>query len=619
MKKNNLFIALALLLSTLAYSQIGVGTATPNLNAILDLTANNKGLLPPRIALTATTNALPLAAHVQGMIVYNTANTGDVIPGYYYNDGTKWLKIAEDTNSNWLITGNSGITATHFIGTKDSIDLVAKTNNLEKMRIYAAPSANNHIVKVTGGDALINDITVGRGKGNDSTNVAIGYEALYNNIDGSLNTATGFQALYSNTQGLENVANGYYSLYSNTTGYYNVANGVYSLSSNTEGSQNVATGYSALMMNTTGTSNIATGVYSLYGNTAGSYNIATGDRALVNNTQGSFNIATGANSLAFNSTGVGNVATGTYALASNKTGNYNIATGYSALNGNKTGNYNIATGYSALDANTGDNNVATGNYALYNNSGNNNVATGNYALFNNNNGGNNNIATGSQALFSNNSGSNNIATGSQALFFNNSGSNNIGTGNSTLYNNTIGNNNVAIGNQALYNNSTGNNNIGIGYNAQVPSDTGSNQVRIGDANISYAGIQVPWTITSDRRLKTDIKDSQLGLDFVNELRPVSYYRKDSKGAALPTNEYGFIAQEIKEALDKRGVTQETGLLFYDKTADRYQVRYNDFTAILTKAIQELKAENDTLKASNAELSKEIQAIKLRLDQITGSK
>jgi hypothetical protein len=55
---------------------IGIGTGTPNSNAILDITATNKGLLLPRLALTATNATSPLSAFVAGMAVYNTATEG---------------------------------------------------------------------------------------------------------------------------------------------------------------------------------------------------------------------------------------------------------------------------------------------------------------------------------------------------------------------------------------------------------------------------------------------------------------------------------------------------------------------------------------------------------------
>ncbi|TDX94448.1 hypothetical protein [Chryseobacterium daecheongense] len=73
---------------------------TPNTQAILELYSQNqnKGLLMPKVALTATNNASPLPSHIAGMTVYNTATstaaplTG-VTPGFYYNDGTSWNRL----------------------------------------------------------------------------------------------------------------------------------------------------------------------------------------------------------------------------------------------------------------------------------------------------------------------------------------------------------------------------------------------------------------------------------------------------------------------------------------------------------------------------------------------
>ncbi|WP_051891333.1 hypothetical protein [Chryseobacterium sp. JM1] len=81
----------------LTNAQVGVGLASPNANAQLDITSTNKGFLLPRLALTATNNPSPLTAHVAGMTVYNTAtNTSvaanPVYPGEYYNDGTQWQR-----------------------------------------------------------------------------------------------------------------------------------------------------------------------------------------------------------------------------------------------------------------------------------------------------------------------------------------------------------------------------------------------------------------------------------------------------------------------------------------------------------------------------------------------
>jgi hypothetical protein len=67
------------------------GAVAPDAAAGLDVNFNTKGLLIPRVALTSTTSFAPLATHVAGMMVYNTVTIGDVTPGFYYNNGIKWV------------------------------------------------------------------------------------------------------------------------------------------------------------------------------------------------------------------------------------------------------------------------------------------------------------------------------------------------------------------------------------------------------------------------------------------------------------------------------------------------------------------------------------------------
>lgn len=89
-------LLMALIISLSGYAQnVGITDTSnpPDPAAGLDINFASKGLLIPRVALTGTANFAPLPAHVAGMIVYNTANPplGDVKPGFYYNDGTKWV------------------------------------------------------------------------------------------------------------------------------------------------------------------------------------------------------------------------------------------------------------------------------------------------------------------------------------------------------------------------------------------------------------------------------------------------------------------------------------------------------------------------------------------------
>jgi len=67
---------------------------------VLDLQSNaTKGLLLPRVELVRISESTPLLHHVAGMTVYNTISRNDVTPGYYYDDGTKWVRLFDEGSS----------------------------------------------------------------------------------------------------------------------------------------------------------------------------------------------------------------------------------------------------------------------------------------------------------------------------------------------------------------------------------------------------------------------------------------------------------------------------------------------------------------------------------------
>jgi len=104
-------------------------------------------------------------------------------------------------------------------------------------------------VDISGGmnvatDIRVNDITIGKGSGDMSTNTAVGYQSLFNNTNGVENTATGYNALLTNTGGKRNTANGYEAL-KIATGYWNTAVGYGALSSLPGGGSNVGIGHKA--------------------------------------------------------------------------------------------------------------------------------------------------------------------------------------------------------------------------------------------------------------------------------------------------------------------------------------------------------------------------------------
>ena len=194
-------------------------------------------------------------------------------------------------------------------------------------------------------------------------------------------------------------------------------------------------------------------------------------------------------------------------MQQNTTGSSNTATGHHALRSNATGNLNTACGYQALYNTTSSENVGVGAFALQlNTAGTLNTGVG-YLALRSNTTGSLNTASGAAALESNTTGSENCAFGIWALQYNTTGSFNTACGR------------LALGlTQAGVNNTTFSNCSGLGYNTRVSA---SNQVQLGDsATTTY--IYGAINNRSDARDKADIRNTVLGLDFVQKLRPVDY-------------------------------------------------------------------------------------------------
>lgn len=194
-KRLALFTCLAITVLSRAQN-VGINStgATPNASAGLDIDFSNRGLLIPRVALTATNATGPITAPATSLIVYNTATAGvgttAVSPGYYYWNGTVWSRVSVD-GADWRTTGNAGtVASTNFIGTTDAVDFVGRTNNIERFRVmsngafniwsgtnYAAP-----IGFMAGGSLTIGNIgaNFGGGTGWSANTAGLLFEAMDN-------------------------------------------------------------------------------------------------------------------------------------------------------------------------------------------------------------------------------------------------------------------------------------------------------------------------------------------------------------------------------------------------------------------------------------------------------
>ena len=469
-----------------------------------------------------------------------------------------------------------------------------------------------------------------------NNNVAIGNQSLTTNTSGSSLTAIGGASLYSNTTASNNVAIGFNAGYSITTGANNSVLGTYALDANSTGADNTAIGYLSLSTNTTGSNNVAVGRDSLISNTTGATNVAIGEGALYSNTTASDNTALGRRALYTNTTGASLVAVGETALISNTTGNYNTAVGRQALQANTTASNNTAVGYQALYSNTtGQLGTAVGYQALYSN----NADT--YCT-----------ALGARTLYNNTSGFENVAVGDLCLNSNTTGNYNIGLGNRAGQSVTTGQQNTIIGYGAGDLTTTGDNNIFIGHDAGNVNTTGLSNIIIGvgadvdRVNSSYAyvigtdcvstgtgghitigsgngsnriyndfDVNASWTRISDERYKKEITDNtDCGLAFINDLRPVTFKWKalsdidptlpdyDPNKTTVDYTEkmYGLIAQEVKQALDNHNITDFGGHNIIEDSGIK-AISQEMFIHPLIKAVQELSAKNDALEARIATL------------------
>ncbi|WP_426482145.1 hypothetical protein [Chryseobacterium sp. R2ACT005] len=308
MKKIMITGILSVLSSINIFGQVGINTTQPHASAALDVTADNKGFLPPRIALKGVTDSTTIKDPAVGLLIYNTAVAGNstnaVVPGYYYRSGDNWTLIG-DTRNTWGTSGNISTNHdTNFMGTVDNQDLVFKRGGIIAGRLSGVGIYNTSygVGSYKGNTGLQGRWNTAIGyeslKGENGNmiahdNTAVGSHSLTSNYTGEANTAVGFEAMKYNTSGKWNIGVGYRSLAGNTIGNHNIAIGTNVLYSNKDGLENTAVGFSSLANHTTGNQNVTLGAYSGQGLWMGSNNIMIGKSAARNQSSGSNNIAIG--------------------------------------------------------------------------------------------------------------------------------------------------------------------------------------------------------------------------------------------------------------------------------------------------------------------------------------
>ena len=183
-----------------------------------------------------------------------------------------------------------------------------------------------------------------------------------------------------------------------------------------------------------------------------------------------------------------------------------------------------------------------------------------------------------------------------------------------------GSNSTYVGYQAY---GSGNTNEII-ISAGNPVGAGANSISIGkNGSRIYADFSssATWTQSSDERMKKNITDDTLGLNFINRLRPVTFNFK--KASEYPEDfpyydetdvnskddtitHHGLIAQEVKASMDAESNTTFKGYKLANDGV--HSVSESNFVYPLIKAVQELSAKVDALESENTALKARVKTL-----------
>jgi len=347
-----------------------------------------------------------------------------------------------------------------------------------------------------------------------------------------------------------------------------------------------------LASSTSGTSNFVAGVNA--GNSiasGGNYNVCVGDEAGTAISTGDNNTALGYSAGASITTTSNCTVVGHDAGGDITTGTQNTIVGSNAGNAITEGQYNVAMGVDALGADTlGSKSVAIGVDAL-------NIQNFTSATDANN------TAVGHSAGSKVTTGIKNVIMGSLAGDEITDGTQNVCIGYNNAYNLTTGDFNVCLGSLARPSSANGEFANVIGYNIAGAN----NYTTIGKTTSDIRALHgsTTWSTVSDERYKKDITDSTAGLGFINDLRPRTFKYKNLGDLPDTFNSYeegstevfknsntnhGFIAQEVKTAIDAHSEIKDGFTLWDDRDDGSQEVAETALIPILTKAVQELSAQ-----------------------------
>ena len=458
------------------------------------------------------------------------------------------------------------------------------------------------------------------GKNTTISGTFIGYKAGIKTI-GKRNTFIGRQAGESNTDGEKNTFIGHLAGQGNTTGDYNTFIGEYAGESNISGNSNIFIGQRTGTVNISGEQNTfigrqagenSTGNSNIFighlagqgsitdpltgkGNNTGSLNNFIGASAGQSNTTGSRNTFIGASAGQSNTTGSHNTFNGTGAGDSNETGNGNTFIGETAGYQNTSGSDNVFIGYFTGRRHQTDNgNTFIGSHSGEHHTGQNNTFIGKQA----------GAGESSTPVTSDNSIV--IKAGTSERRSPGAGA---GAGaNIWALNDSPGNNNILIGSFSVKKQKElmSKNSNYVWIHDLIEGNNKEQWVAIKNSletNNLYASLHT----SSDKRLKTNIKELSRPLDKLNKLNAYSFEWNKKSLKQIDKKHIGFIAQEVKKVIPELVTKDRAGF---------FTIRYTEIIPLIVSALkefQELVRENfKKLKQSLSTTQDEIKALKREL-------
>ena len=254
--------------------------ASADASALLDVSAANKGILIPHVALTGVNDASTISSPASSLLVYNTGLGGLSPAGYYYNSsppavGPVWvqllsgsslsavaplfisgntvsitspLPIANGGTNTTTSTGSGGVVLATSPALVTPTLGVASATTLNKIT-FTAP-ATSATVEITNGKTLTvpNDATVSGTNTGDQTNVSGTSATFTGSLTGDV-TSTGMATTVGKINGTSLAGLGT-GILKNTTG-----TGIPSIA--------VAGDFPTLNQNTTGTASNVTGIVAI--------------------------------------------------------------------------------------------------------------------------------------------------------------------------------------------------------------------------------------------------------------------------------------------------------------------------------------------------------------------